>query len=150
MRRVRPGLALASLAVGVVPGASGGGGEAVLATVSASPLCVALSLSDERLGPGETARAAASLYNLGTVPVRRVTIALRGDPGGFRVTGSNPDGVAALDGASSVSRGWTICGRGPATYVLVARAGGELPSGAVANAESDARVVRVTGSPACR
>lgn len=142
-------LALGALTVGV-PGSRGVDTGTVAATVVPSPLVVALSLSRARIGPGQTSRAAATATNLGPDRVRDVTLGLRSDPSGLSVTGRNPRRFTSLATGTSSNAEWTVCGRGPASYVLVAQARGKLPSGAVATGESEARLLTITGPPACR
>ena len=140
---------LGLLAVGV-PGSQGAGSGTAPATVVASPLFVTLSLTPSRIGPGQTSRVAATVTNLGPERIRDVRLTLRSDPTGLSVTGPNPRRLSTLAPQASATGEWTLCGRGPASYVLVAQAHGRLPSGASATGESDAHVLTVTGPPTCR
>jgi hypothetical protein len=149
MSRVLRALALGALAVGV-PGSRAEDTGSVQATVVASPFFVSLALAPARIGHGQTSRASATVTNVGPDRVRDVTLALRSDPPALSVTGANPRRFASIASAAAATGEWTVCGRGPAGYVLVAQARGRLPSGAVATGESAAHVLTITGPPACR
>jgi hypothetical protein len=149
MNRVLCALVLGALAVGV-PSSQGADSGSVPATVIPSPLFVSLSLEPARIGPGQTARASATVTNLAPDRVRDLTLALRSDPPGVSVTGRNPRRFSSIAPGASATGEWTLCGRGPAGYVLVAEARARLPSGAVATGESAARVLTITGPPSCR
>lgn len=149
MTRPSVALALATLAVGV-PGSQGAGTDTVPATVRVSPFHVTLSLTQTRIGPGQATHAIATVTNVGPERVRDVMLELRSDPSGVTVTGRNPRRVGNLATGTSAGAEWTICGRGPAGYLLVAQARGNLPSGEAVTAESEARLLTMTGPPACR
>ena len=149
MSRMLCALALGALAAGV-PGSQAADSGSVQATVVPSPLLVRLSLAPARIGPGQTSRASATVTNLGPDRVRDVTLELRSEPPELSVTGRNPRRFSSIATGASANGEWTVCGRGPAHYVLVAQARGRLPSGAIATGESDARLLTITSPPACR
>jgi hypothetical protein len=132
-----------------VPGSQGVGIGSVPARVVASPLYAELAVAEARLGPHRTARATAALTNLGAVSLRDVTLELRSDPRLVRVAPRNPFRYERLGPQSGVRADWSICARGPGTYVLVAVGRGSLPSGARVATESEARVLVVTASRDC-
>lgn len=144
-------LALLLLALaGGIPGADGANSASVGARVFPAPLEVTLTVSPTQIGAEETARAAAVVTNVGPERVRDVSLELRGDPTGLRVTGRNPRRFSGLPSGAGADAQWLACGRNPATYVLVAQARAKLPSGVAVAAESAARLLTVTGPPACR
>jgi len=143
-------LALLLLLASGMTDAQGADSDSVAARVLPSPLRVTLTLSPTQIRPGETARAIARVTNVGPERVTTVLLELRGDPAGLRVTGRNPRHFSNLTPDASADAQWLACGRGPATYVLVAQARANLPSGTVIAAESDARLLAITGPPACR
>jgi hypothetical protein len=140
---------LGALAVGVPSSRSAERGS-IPATVVPSPLVVTLSLAPARIGPGQVSRATALATNLGRDRLRDAMLTLRSDPPGVSLTGRNPRRFSSLASGASATGEWTVCGRGPASYVLVAQARGSLPSGAVVTGESEARVLTIAGPPACR
>ena len=149
MSRALLALALGALAVGT-PGSAEGCAESIPVSVIASPLTVTLSVLPAQIGRGRTARAVATVTNLGSRRVDHLTLALRSDQPRLGVAGPDPVRLSSLAPGARATGRWTVCGRVPASYVLVAQARGSLPSGATATAESEARTLAVTGPPACR
>jgi hypothetical protein len=88
----------------------------------------------------------AALRNAGSTPVRGIRIELRYEPRGFSPTTSRTRRIDRLLGRRESVVAWTLCGRGPGSYVLLAAARGRLASGKVVSTISDARVVTVSGS----
>lgn len=139
-------LALGALAVGV-PGSQGADTGSVTATVVPSPFSVVLALTPTKVSAGKPATATARATNLGSAPITQVELLLRADPSGFTVTGRNPRAFTRVGAGKSVDAEWRLCARVPTVYIVVARARGTLPSGALASAESPARLLTVTGPP---
>ena len=113
-------------------------GGAVTGHVRASPLVVTLDLSATTAPVGQVVQARASVTNLASSLVRDITVELRADPLGLRVTKPIVK-VAQLKAGKSMALSWSICGLAPGAYVVLVRT---TESGA--SFDSAARVLTIT------
>jgi hypothetical protein len=72
-------------------------------------------------------------------------VALRLDPMGLAISGANPRDVLRFKAGRTDDVTWSLCGRGPGSYLVLAQA---TVNGAMA--ESSARILRVeNGRSSC-
>ncbi|MBI2780295.1 MAG: hypothetical protein HYX55_00675 [Chloroflexi bacterium] len=102
--------------------------------VASVVVSVSLTVSSGSIRIGDTAKAVATVANVGTARATKVLVSLRVDAAGLRVKGSDPVTITRLQPGRSKSVTWSVCGLQPGTYVLLARAivdGGSVDSPAV-------------------
>ena len=114
----------------------------VVGHVIVDPLDVSIALSSGEVAIGKIVRTTVSIRNRSTTTVTQLSGELRADPTGVVVERLSGNGVVTLKGGKSVKAEWTLCGRVPGTYVVLARVTGRLPAGAFAS-ESPAVLLRV-------
>jgi hypothetical protein len=106
--------------LGVAPAVSAAGDGSVSSHVHVSPLLVSLDLSATRAQAGQAVQAKATVSNIGTTLVKGVTVELRFDAAGLRVSKAT-EKVAQIKAGKNAVVSWSICGRLPGIYVLLAR-----------------------------
>lgn len=118
----------------------------VVGRVLVDPLDVSIALASGEVAVGKTVRATVSVRNASTITVTQLSDELRADPAGVVVARIGGQGLGSLRSGKSVKAEWTVCGRLPGTYVILARVSGRLPAGVFAS-ESPAVLLRVVSAP---
>jgi hypothetical protein len=138
-------LALALMSLLSVPAAAGADAGVIAGRVRASPLVVTLELSSASAITGRSAQASATVTNIAGATIRSIVVALRADSTDVRI-GKGSIAISQLKGGKSATVSWTVCGRTPGTYVLLARVTADTWS-----VDSDARILTILpgGKKAC-
>ena len=95
----------------------------ITASVQVASVVVAaeLTLSALTVRVGDTAKATATVANLGTARASRVSVTLRVDAAGLRIRGSDTVEISQLQPGNPRSVAWSICALQAGNYVLLAR-----------------------------
>lgn len=123
----------------VEPGA--GAAAAVEARVAVSPLVLRLELDTGAAAVGEPVKARARVLNAGAVTVRDVLLSIRVDTAALVVKGGRVT-IAQLPSGRTGTVGWTLCGRAPGVYLVLAQA--TLDGLTI---ESPARILTIAAGP---
>jgi len=95
--------------------------RAVSARLTVSPLLVHLELEAASALVGASVKARARVMNAGPTTVRDVVVSLRIDTTSFGVRGNRVT-IGQIGAGRTASVAWTLCGRVPGTYLVLAQA----------------------------
>jgi hypothetical protein len=112
---------LSTLLVSPSPVVAGGMGS-VRASVNVQGLAVALDLSRPTALVDQPVQARVTVANLGPDVLGPVWIELRFDPGGIALRGPARKTIPAIEPDESAAVAWTIRGRVPGSYLILAQA----------------------------
>ena len=115
-------VALASaLVLAAAPVALAGPSGSVTATVRVQPLVVTLALEPSTANVGASIQARSTITNNSESSSLAVRVELRLDPVGVVVKSSAGHDALTIRPGRNVSAKWTLCGRTPGSYVVLAR-----------------------------
>jgi hypothetical protein len=116
----------------------------VTGRVLISPVAIDLVITPSTAQVGTSVIAAATLRNLGSVALSKISVRLRA-PSGLAIQPSGARSVQGFAPGTSTALSWSVCGRRPGSYLVFAEAS---YSGTVV--DSPARLLTVTaGSGKC-
>jgi hypothetical protein len=95
--------------------------RSVSARLAVSPLLVSLELEAASAAIGASVKARARILNAGPATVRNVVVSLRIEEAAFAVRGGRQT-IGQIQTGRTVSVGWTLCGRLPGAYLVLAQA----------------------------
>jgi hypothetical protein len=105
--------------LGGAPTALAADGGSISFHMRASPLLIALDLP-AAAQVGQAVKAQATVSNVSKSPVTKVTVEIRFDPVGLRINKTTTE-ITQIKAGKSATVSWSVCGRLPGTYVLLAR-----------------------------
>jgi hypothetical protein len=103
------------------PSVAGGTGS-VHASVTVQGLAAALELSKQTAVVDQPVQARVTITNLGPDVLGPVSIELRFDPGGIALRGPARKTIPAIEAEGRAVVAWTIRGRQPGSYLILAQA----------------------------
>ena len=112
---------LSTVLVAPSPAVAGGTGS-VRASVTVHGLAVTLELSKQTAFVDQPVQARVTITNLGPDVLGPVSIELRFDPGGIALRGPDRKTIPAIEPENVAAVAWTIRGRVPGSYLILAQA----------------------------
>jgi uncharacterized membrane protein len=98
------------------------GSGSIAGHVEVSPLLVTLTMSAGESVVGRPIRADVVVMNAGPAQVSNIIVELRSASDGLRIKKSTRQTISKLKPGQGSSVSYTVCGRTPGNYVLLARA----------------------------
>jgi hypothetical protein len=115
------------------------------AQVTANPLAVSLYVAPRTVRAGHLALATGIVRNLGDEKLTGLQISLRFEPLSLSARSLLPGRTTTLAAGGEAGQLWTICGAKPGLYMVMVSAVAVNAAGEEIRAESEARVLTITG-----